>query len=398
MNVLMFHSIGNEKSNWHQNWLSVSVKHFERFCKFLNRNKYTTLLLDDWYNLQNTPSKIHKKHVVLTFDDGYLDNWVFAYPILKKYGLKATVFINPEFVDPRNIVRSNLEDVWGNKTKQTDLETLGFLSWKEIKKMDKSGVLVSESHSMSHNFYFNSDEIIDFYTGEDKYSWLSWFLQPVQKPFSLTNDHLKYIPFGFPVFGNDRALRLKRFIPNDIFIEEITTEALKLKNKGLSRTEIKFLLHDFSNLYKKKNETLGSFESDVEQTRRYHYELFESKKILEEKLKRKVNFLCWPGGGYNDLSLNLSKEVSYIGSTLFSKDDSIIDNKKNHYKRISRKGYSSFIMHKNQYFLIKNKNHIITMFRARNKEILYKILITFKIIILKILIKFNIEKSTMNIF
>jgi len=44
---------------------------------------------------------------------------------------------------------------------------------------------------------------------------------------------------------------------------------------------------------------------------RYWYELAESKRLLEEKLNKKVEFLCWPGGGYNELSIQLSIKAGY---------------------------------------------------------------------------------------
>lgn len=167
MKVLMFHSVGNEKSSWCQNWLSVSLVHFEHFCKFLKKNNYQTLFLKEWYELQNRPHLINNKQILLTFDDGYLDNWVYAYPILKKYDLKGTIFINPEFVDPLALVRPNIEEVWDGSISMNEIKSLGFLNWKEIKKMDKSDIINIQSHSMSHNYYFLSDKIIDYYKGQD---------------------------------------------------------------------------------------------------------------------------------------------------------------------------------------------------------------------------------------
>src|SRR5690606_5904911 len=172
MDVIMFHSIGNHDSSWHQNWLSVSFEHFDEFCKFLSREKYETMHLNDWYGLQNKPNQINDKQVVLTFDDGYLDNWVYAYPLLKKYKLKGTIFVNPEFVNPSEKIRPTIEDVWENKIGTSELDSLGFLNWEEIKALESSGVMDIQSHSMSHNFYFYSDQVIDFYNGQDDYHWL----------------------------------------------------------------------------------------------------------------------------------------------------------------------------------------------------------------------------------
>ena len=36
---------------------------------------------------------------MLTLDDGYLDNWVFVLPLLRRYGMRATVFVSSEFID-----------------------------------------------------------------------------------------------------------------------------------------------------------------------------------------------------------------------------------------------------------------------------------------------------------
>lgn len=121
MKTLMLHSVGCENDNWYRKWLSISLDHFENFCKYLVNNNFETVFLDSWAKDPNA-----KKKVVLTFDDGYLDNWVYAYPILKKYGLKGTIFVNPEFIQNETEIRPNLEDVWSKKIDESKLAKLGF--------------------------------------------------------------------------------------------------------------------------------------------------------------------------------------------------------------------------------------------------------------------------------
>src|SRR5690606_23999078 len=154
MNVIMLHSVGNHNAKWCRNWLSTSLVHFEEFCKFLSKEKYETLHLDEWYRLQDSPDEINNKQIVLTFDDGYLDNWVYAYPLLKKYKLKVTIFVKPEVVDPSEQVRHTIADVWKGKKEAGESDSLGYLNWEEIKALDASGVMDIQSHSMSHNIYF----------------------------------------------------------------------------------------------------------------------------------------------------------------------------------------------------------------------------------------------------
>ena len=390
MNVVMLHSIGNNNSSWSQNWLSVSIDHFDNFCKFLKVNDYETLFLNEWYLLQNNPKNIHKKQIIITLDDGYLDNWIYAFPILKKYKLKGTIFINPEFVDNGLSKRYNQEDILNKKNDKENLETLGFLNWEEIKYMEKTEFIDIQSHSMSHNYYFKSDKIIDFYNGQEKYHWLSWIINPDQKPYWLTRNLTKDIPFGYPVFEYGRALGLRKFIPSEDFVNLFISEYNEYKH--LSNNIIQKKLNKLNEKYKKNTGNNGEFETEEEQKYRYKYELLESKNIIESKLNKKVDFLCWPGGGYNELSINISKEVGYKASTVASSDQiSIIDNSIN-YKRIRRFGLGSFSNINNNFIYNNDRNHLVHLFRSKCGNIFYDNLMRIKKIRNIIKLKLNHTK------
>ena len=74
----------------------------------------------------------------------------------KKYNLKATIFINPEFIDEstKNIRKINFEN-YSEKD-----NSLGFLNWSEVIHMQNSGIIDFQSHSLTHNYYF---KIIKYY-------------------------------------------------------------------------------------------------------------------------------------------------------------------------------------------------------------------------------------------
>ena len=78
---------------------------------------------------------------MLTFDDGYLDNWVFVWPLLRKYGMRATVFVTADFIEPDGPPRPTLEDVWGGKIRMEELQAAGFLRPSELRIMSESGVI-----------------------------------------------------------------------------------------------------------------------------------------------------------------------------------------------------------------------------------------------------------------
>lgn len=122
--VLMYHSIDdNDKATK----LSVSPETFARQMEFLHRNKYNVVGLDEAVSYLRERKKIPSKTVAITFDDGYYNNYKYAYPVLKRYNIPATVFI---------IV---------NKIGQP-----GWLGWRELKEMSDSGLITVGSHTISH--------------------------------------------------------------------------------------------------------------------------------------------------------------------------------------------------------------------------------------------------------
>ncbi|EDP69733.1 predicted xylanase/chitin deacetylase [Flavobacteriales bacterium ALC-1] len=358
----MFHSIGCEKENWYRRWLSVSLDHFENFCKHLVKNNYETVSLDEWFDNKKNPTS--KKQVVITFDDGYLDNWVYAYPILKKYNLKGTIFVNPEFIDESIEVRTNLDDVWDKKIQKNQLTPLGFVNWAELKAMDASGVMDIQSHSMSHNFYFQSNQIKDIYTGQPNYDWMSWIKKPNRKPYYNTEKQDHFTPKGTPIFDFGRALALRRYFPDEELVK-YATELYSSNNGKIDKASLINKLNDKLSLYP------GTYESDEDMEKRYQYEIFESKRILEEKLNKTIDYFCWPGGGYNKLSVDLCIAAGYKASTAsfnnkpYAKDYS-------DYKKIKRVSMTSFISTSKGNYYAKRSNFLVNLFKSHEGKTLNK--------------------------
>ncbi|HHZ15887.1 MAG TPA: polysaccharide deacetylase family protein [Candidatus Cloacimonetes bacterium] len=371
MKVIMFHSVGCDNTAWKRSFLSVPLQQFEAFCRFIHKNMIKAHFLDEWYEAQAS-GKSHLQGLVLTFDDGYLDNWVYLFPLLQKYQIKATIFVNPGFVDPVPEKRCNLTDVWENRCEEHDLQALGFLNWSEIIEMQKSGWVDIQSHSMSHNWLFSSDKLVDIYARQEKYDWLAWLLHPEQKYQYISNPQFAHkTPLGFPVFENGRALAVRQFIPNTDFIDyAISLYAETAESQADTGAKFEGIVAKLTDFGEKNG--FGEYESEEMQKQRYWSELKDSKDILEQKLNKEVRFLCWPGGGYNDLSVALSWDAGYKASTIASWDNhSIIDNKdaRKRVKRITL-SHSLKIGDKGHYPL---KNHFMAMsYRAKSGSAINK--------------------------
>lgn len=169
--VIMYHSIKYEKDNP----VRLSKELFESEMKYLKDNNYKTLTLDELYTFFENNTPVPKKSVVLTFDDGYKDNYETAYPILKKYGFKATVFVITNCID-----------------------TGEYLTSPQLKKLDKNGFDV-ESHTANH-------ETLSELSYDKQYDTVSKSKEKLEK---LLNKKVKYIAYPCGKYNNDTIKAVK---------------------------------------------------------------------------------------------------------------------------------------------------------------------------------------------
>ncbi len=93
INILLYHRVCKIKGDYFN--LAVDPEEFEKQVIYLKNNYNILRFEDDWKNVK-------EKSVVITFDDGYVDNYRFAFPILKKYKVPATIFISTDNIDTDN--------------------------------------------------------------------------------------------------------------------------------------------------------------------------------------------------------------------------------------------------------------------------------------------------------
>ena len=167
--IIYFHSIAPQQNpDWVRKGLTLELRYFEDFLEYLKRNRWETLFFDEYLHIRKSGEKPGKKVCCLSFDDGYLDNFIYAYPLLKKQGFKATIFVSPEFIDHKRSVSKTLEDVWNGSATSKEIDKWGFLTWEEMRIMQQSGVMDIHSHTMTHTKYFISDDIVTFHhPGDD---------------------------------------------------------------------------------------------------------------------------------------------------------------------------------------------------------------------------------------
>lgn len=98
VSVLMYHGIRKDNCPLtKRNWLYVSESLFAKQIDFLSK-AYDIVPLEGAHNI-----KTKKPKVVITFDDGYYNNYRLAYPILKKYNAPATIFLVTNTIDKDHV-------------------------------------------------------------------------------------------------------------------------------------------------------------------------------------------------------------------------------------------------------------------------------------------------------
>ncbi len=316
--VIMYHSIGPLKPGWPWNNLVMPAEVFEGQMGALEAKGWTTITLRALHDHMANDAPLPEKPIVLTFDDGYLDNWVFAYPILKKYGRHAVIWMTTDFVDPCATPRPNLEDVWKGAVSKKDLPVTGFLSWPEMRIMIESGAVEIQSHAKTHTWYYAGPEIVDFHRprGADGYvppPWLGWNRRPDRKYEYMTARLEDEVPYGTPIYRHEKSIAAKRYFEDGALTERLVAHVARgggaaFFDRADWRDELLAVAKDFG---PRRDRT----ETDREYEDRVRAEITESRSIIERELGVKVEFLCWPGGGRNPATFRLAEEAGYLATT-----------------------------------------------------------------------------------
>jgi hypothetical protein len=136
--------------------------------------------------------------VVLHFDDGYLDNWLFAAPLLREAKAPATFFASLDFIDPTREAR----------TARPGQDVRGYMNWAELEKLEQESWFEVEPHGIDHGRVPVSDRQVDTVTARNwrSLAWLQWGATPGPKHDWYLAQQPTAVPIGAPVPESEGAL------------------------------------------------------------------------------------------------------------------------------------------------------------------------------------------------
>ncbi len=307
----MYHYISD-----YANTLAVPRALFDDQCRVLAENGWRGVSLAEAEAFFIHGEPLPEKSVLLTFDDGYLDNYLYALPVLRKYGHKGVMFAVSARLEEGDSPRVPLADVLEGTAPEVHEvnfpvteNALGFqvrrdvfCSRGEAQAMEASGIMAVASHSRGHLGVYGGPEFSDF-------------VRPGHQPrtFYLTGYGRIW---GMPDFTVKPGLQNRAFVPNPELVNAIKTLVPQEESAAAAFfadagnvAALRALVDGFS-------EDMGRPETDAERRERMWEEIAGGKSDLEAVLGHPVRSLCWPWGKYGPEAKALACEAGF--SVLFT--------------------------------------------------------------------------------
>ena len=142
--ILAYHSV----SEIRKDTLAVWAVEFENQMAWLHCHGYRSITLAEF--MSQTIEK-GERILIITFDDGYADNYTLAYPILKRYGFVATIFLVSDYVNTDHFFSWDVPKI----ANQPDHTLYRLLTWEQVHEMSAYGIEFG-SHTCTHPMQLTS--------------------------------------------------------------------------------------------------------------------------------------------------------------------------------------------------------------------------------------------------
>jgi len=149
--VLMYHHVNPHKGDM----VTVTPDVFEGQMAYLAKAGFRTLSLDELFSFITGRLDLKQRAVAITFDDGWLDNFIYAFPVLEKYGLRASIFVTTDWIERASEKSCGIPSLVPSHEESKNLVIKGeeqkvVLTWKLIEEMADSALIDFYSHTRTH--------------------------------------------------------------------------------------------------------------------------------------------------------------------------------------------------------------------------------------------------------
>ena len=274
VSIVMYHYVRDLKNSRYPNIKGLDIKLFKDQIEYFN-NEFNVITMEDMllaiYNKANLP----KNSLLLTFDDGYLDNYTNVLPILKEYNMQGSFFISSKtFVE----------------NKVLDVNKIHF-------------ILASKDEKLICEDIF---KLLNYYRGEN-------FKIPENKVLydKLTNRTSRYdnkeVVFIKQLLQNELEESLRNIIADKLFksIVGVNEEAFA-KELYMNYDQIKFMKKSgmYIGIHGYSHEWLGKLKKES-----MINDINKGMEALDEVIDKNTLVINYPYGSYNDDVIEHSKKI-----------------------------------------------------------------------------------------
>jgi len=143
--ILTYHTIGNYRQTLPAG-INIPIEVYRSHMEYLFQHQYRIVPLEKIVDHIIKGQELNHKTLAITFDDGYEDHFLYAYPILRRYGFPATIFVTVKYID----------GYW--ESEKAEEGRIKGLSNYQIVEMHNGGLIQFGSHCYSHRNLLTADE------------------------------------------------------------------------------------------------------------------------------------------------------------------------------------------------------------------------------------------------
>ena len=223
--VIMYHSIGNDP-NFYGDYI-ISKEQFKEDLEYLKEHNYTSILMSDLIAFVNHGTPLPQKPIMITFDDGYADNFSNGFPLLQEYNTKAII--------------SPITSFYG---KDVDIKE-EYLTLEQARIMQESGLVEIQNHSYDlHDIEKRSGVLRKLSESNTTYETI--FSQDLQKVKQFYESNHLIVPntFVYP-YGKD-SKGAETIIKNAGLIATLDTYPEQLNTISIGDADSLYGIHRFN--------------------------------------------------------------------------------------------------------------------------------------------------------
>ena len=131
--VIMYHAVMENPSR--SGKYVITPELLRKDIEYILTEGYTPVFISDLINYVYSDSPLPEKPIVLTFDDGYYNNYLYAYPITKEYNVKAVISIIGKYTHEQSL------------SGEKQAESYSHVSWDQLREMTASGLWEVQNHT-----------------------------------------------------------------------------------------------------------------------------------------------------------------------------------------------------------------------------------------------------------